>query len=410
MPLPHKHNVATVTKAKPKDSELPEYVSTDPAYTVAQYYGFMGIKTPDVIKSDMDCAKPLRVEGSSIQDELSPIEEKVALLRVYSHSGLQALPQPVSLYTEGLYSGAHEKRKLTKEKTFGLDIIGTPKSIAEATLIQTAMAILKEEGYENLIVDINSIGTKESATRFAREIATFYKKHLHLVEQPCKQLFKKDVFAMLRCTDEKCKCQELKEKAPQAISFLPDTSRQHIKEVLEFLETLDIPYKINNNLIGNKSYSCETVFQIIDTEAKGTRRVLAAGSRYNTLSKKIGFKKEIPSVGITLQIKKTAEAKKETKVIKKSKFFFIQLGFEAKLKSLKVIEILRQARIPVYQALPKDKISAQLSVAEHHHFPYVLIMGQKEAMENSVLVRHSETRSQDTVKITDLAKYLAKIK
>lgn len=406
----HKNKNTHLAQLPTCNMEFPAYNSNETSFTVAQYYGFTGIKTPDVVSSDIDLAKPLQVEGSSIQDELSPIEEKIALIRTYSHTGMQALPQPVSLYYEGLFGGTHEKRKLNKEKCFHLDIIGTHKSIAEATLIQTAMALLKDEGYEHLTVDINSIGTKESATRFAREVAVFYKKHLHLIESPCKQLFKKDVFAMLRCTDDLCKCQELKEKAPQAISFLPDVSRQHIKEVLEFLETLEIPYRINNNLIGNKSYSGETVFQIINTQPNADRRVLAAGSRYNTLAKKIGFKKEIPAVGITIQIKKNTTPKPEPKPIKKSLFFFIQLGFDAKLKSLKVIEILRQARIPVYQSLSRDKISAQLAIAEHQKFPYVLIMGQKEAMENAVLVRHSETRSQETVKISDLCKYLSKIK
>ena len=37
-------------------------------------------------------------------------------------------------------------------------------------------------------------------------------------------------------------------------------------------------------------------------------------------------------------------------------------------------------------------------------------MGQKEAMEKSVLVRDTNTRSQETVSIENLAKYLKKIK
>ncbi len=56
------------------------------------------------------------------------------------------------------------------------------------------------------------------------------------------------------------------------------------------------------------------------------------------------------------------------------------------MKSLNVIEILRKAHIPVMQALSKDSLSAQLAVAEKAGVPYTIIFGQKEAMENSVIV------------------------
>ena len=40
--------------------------------------------------------------------------------------------------------------------------------------------------------------------------------------------------------------------------------------------------------------------------------------------------------------------------MKKPKIYFIQIGFEAKLKSLSVIEVLRKAHIPIIQSLSVD--------------------------------------------------------
>ena len=96
----------------------------------------------------------------------------------------------------------------------------------------------------------------------------------------------------------------------------------------------------------------------------------------------------------------------EPRIIKKPKVYFIQLGFEAKLKSLSVIEILRKARIPIAQSLSKDGLSLQLAAAEKTGIPYVLIFGQKEAMDGTVIVRNMEDRSQDTVNIGELAEYI----
>jgi histidyl-tRNA synthetase len=94
------------------------------------------------------------------------------------------------------------------------------------------------------------------------------------------------------------------------------------------------------------------------------------------------------------------------KIIKKSKIYFIQLGFEAKLRSLEVIEILRKARIPVLHSLNKDSLSIQLGNAERLGLPYSLILGQKEALDRTVIIRNMENRSQETVKISDLAEYI----
>ena len=95
--------------------------------------------------------------------------------------------------------------------------------------------------------------------------------------------------------------------------------------------------------------------------------------------------------------------------MKKPKVYFIQIGFEAKLKSLTVIEMLRKARIPIMQSLSKDSLSAQLAIAEKMMVPHVIIFGQKEAMDETVIVRNMENRSQETVKLAKLPEYLKKI-
>ena len=98
-----------------------------------------------------------------------------------------------------------------------------------------------------------------------------------------------------------------------------------------------------------------------------------------------------------------------SKKIEKPLVCFVQIGFEAKLKSLQVIEMLRAAKIPTYQSLSHDKLSSQLQIADNQKIPYAIIMGQKEAMENSVIVRCMANQSQETVPLPNLQKYLEKI-
>jgi histidyl-tRNA synthetase len=207
--------------------------------------------------------------------------------------------------------------------------------------------MLTEEGYTNIGVEINSIGDRDSIARFTRDLTNFYRKHMNDMHTECRELLKKDPFDLLGCQNEKCK--KINETAPRSMNFLSEASRIHFEEVLEHLETLKIPYKINNHLIGNRKYCTETVFSItnLDFDKKTSKsasehKILAIGVRYNGLSKRVGTKREVQGVGISLLIKgKNADLRKDLKKVKRPFASFVQLGFESKLLSLSVIESLR---------------------------------------------------------------------
>jgi len=146
----------------------------------------------------------------------------------------------------------------------------------------------------------------------------------------------------------------------------------------------------------------------------GTPLTLAGGGRYDYLARQIGSKKDVSAVGISIGVDRIIASpwyKKLTpRIMKKTKIYFIQLGSEAKLKSLNIIEILRKAHIPITQSLSKDSLGSQLAIAEKLNIPYALIFGVKEALDNSVIVRDMSSRSQDTVKLDKLLEYLKEIK
>jgi histidyl-tRNA synthetase len=134
---------------------------------------------------------------------------------------------------------------------------------------------------------------------------------------------------------------------------------------------------------------------------------LAIGGRYDALSRKLGLRKEIPAVGISIFCPTNREKKLSVTIkTRKPQVYFIQLGFDAKRRSMEVIELLRNARIPLHQNVIKDKLAIQLGQAEKMNIPYILIMGQKEAIEGSCIVRNMNTRSQETVNISHLPIYL----
>ncbi|MFO0718792.1 MAG: His/Gly/Thr/Pro-type tRNA ligase C-terminal domain-containing protein [Candidatus Paceibacterota bacterium] len=387
----------------------------DKIANTASFFGFLPIRTPEITKEDISKASIFRngdIKRKQDEDYIIPQpEEKVALLRTYLEHNMASLPHPLMLYYKKPLSRQGEKKKSNAFQC-GLDIIGTTNSVAEALIIKTIYAILTEQGFDSMYIEINTSGDKDSIARFDREMASYVRKNFGEIPSDLRNAFKKDPLELLRTTDERCA--ELRERAPKPMGYLSEASIQHFKEVLEYLETLNIPYKINENLIGDKTYCSQTIFEIRGN-GKGKDQeniLLASGCRHNYFSKKIGFKKDIPIMSATICFKKVPENlyKITIKKIVRPKFYFIQLGFRARLKSLIIIDTLRKAKIPVYHSLTKDKFVNQLSTAENLKLSHLIIMGQKEALEDTVVIRHMETRAQDTVSLCDLSQYLQKLK
>jgi histidyl-tRNA synthetase len=409
-----------VKKEPKKKIEKPQKISPEEekASEIATHYGFSPLPETEVEKKDIEHAQkflesrikslhPFKYKADRFSGYL---EEKIALIRSYLDKKFITLSQPVTAYYTGPMKGNPHMKKTPDEETFNLEIIGSSKSISDAMVIETAFVIL-EDRYpeEDLYVEINSIGDKDSVVRFSRELQNFIKKEGNKLCKTCKEKIKKDAYAIFSCSDIKCK--DVNEKAPKPMSYLSESSRNHFKEVLEYLESLNIAYSINHKLIGSRSYCTDTVFEI-KSRRDNTESVLGIGERYNSLSKKIWGHRDIPAVSVALSIHPHFITRKKLPKLKveKSKFFFIQIGFDAKLKSLALLETLRKAKVPVLQSLSKDKLSVQLQQAEKMEIPYILIMGQKEAMENSIVVRNFATRCQETVFLNELIPYLKKLK
>jgi len=371
------------------------------AFVVSQYFGFSAIDLPEILSEDLECADKIRKNATYEDENLPPIEEPLALLRNVKDHDFEESGDAVMYYCDGCAKNSPRKPK-RGEKMLHLNIIGTPKSVAEALLIKTAICILQEEGYKDIALEINNVGGKESLPAFMRELTAHYRKHVNDMDAECRQLFKDGPHALVTCgTTLK---PEIKSHAPSPLNFLSDTNRTHLKDVIEFLESHNIPYDINKDILGNPHYSTNTVFTIIEST---TGKVLATGSRYNQLARKAGYRKDIPAIGVTLRLPEFKEVPL-SRITKpdKVKFFFIQLGQEAKLKSLEVIDMLRKAKIPVHQAIARDKLSTQMTKARRLQVPYVIIMGQQEAFDNTVVVRDVESHSQIAVPVSELINYL----
>lgn len=397
----------------------------DKAEEIASYYGFKPIQTPHLESADLFTAtvgatsdivekQMYYVKSDGNSNLVLRPEGTAPVMRAYIEHGLHTLPQPVMLWYKGSFF-RHEnpqKGRFREFFQFGLEIIGEGKPIGEAMIIQIFTLALKELGLGPVIVHINSVGDKECRGEYRKKLIAYYRKHLPNLCKDCKRRFKENPLRLLDCKE--ARCAEIKRNAPQSIDSLCAACKQHFKENLEFLETNGINYYLDTKLVRGLDYYTRTVFEIFLEKETGDEMpslALAAGGRYDPLAKILG-KRDVPAVGGGIGVDRVVMAMQERKIAPKPKrtpkVFLIQLSQSAKQRSMSIIEMFRTANIYIAQSISKDNLNSQLSLASRMNVPYVLILGQKEVLENSIMVRDMSTGAQESVPMEKVVEIIKK--
>ena len=201
------------------------------AQEIAVYYGFTPIETPVLEKEEVFISAI--GEGTDVVDKemytfRSKGGEKLAMrpeytasvMRAYLEHGMQSLPQPVMLYSYGpLFRHENPQRgRLRQLRQFNIEILGSDKSICDALIIRTLFTILEEFGFTDLIIDINTMGDKETRPAYMKELSTYYKKHLEFLCKDCHERLKTNPLRLLDC--KQASCLPFKENAPASLAFL----------------------------------------------------------------------------------------------------------------------------------------------------------------------------------------------
>ena len=247
----------------------------------------------------------------------------------------------------------------------------------------------------------------KSLKKFEKELVAYYKSKSEDFKTADRKKITLDKAIELFCSD-KDYIQEINADAPKPIYFLNEQSSAHFKEVLEYLEGIEMPYAINDSLIGNKNYFSKVIFVIRGRQGKEKEtKILARGGRYDELAGEVTRKRKISAVGLSMDFK--TKTKKPKAFSHDMSIHLIKIGFNAKMKSLDVLEVMKSVGVPLHHSLDEQKISHQIEHAMENDAAYSIIIGQREANTGKVLVRNMETSAQEEVRVDDLAKYMKKL-
>jgi histidyl-tRNA synthetase len=377
----------------------------DRAVTIASFYGFVPFEDAPLGEQAVVSGRVFRFDPKSINFARREERRLVSAIRTCALRGLGDRRMPAFLFK--LTPGD----KGTDQAILELHVIGMKSVAAEALLITVSDAIAQELGIDDRLIRVNSIGTGESANRYIRELTSFLRKQSeHLTATQRERIQDDPIGTLLSIRNKE---HPIMDRIPSSMDHLNDDERRHFWDVLEYLEFAGKKYELSPTLVGSNECWAHTLFEMsypqIALSEEGdpeqvTQIPFALGGRYDTLAERsLGPGATAVQVAITFETKNIPSIKRRKK---KPSAFFAHLGLEAKRRSIPVLEILRHAEIPVYHSLAYDQLGPQMETVGNLNIPWLLLMGQKEALEGEVAVRNIKANTQNSVPINSLVDYL----
>ena len=336
-------------------------------------------------------------------------ETTAPVMRAYLQNDMLSQPQPVFLY----YFEPHfrydrpQKGRYRQHHQIGAEIIGEEDPILDAQLIYIGYKTIKSIGIEDFKVVINSIGTPKDREKYVEELSGYYENKKHLLSEDALRKLETNP---LRLLDTKIEDEIiLAEQAPKISKSLKKKSREHYEKVKQYLDVLAVPYTEDHKLVRWLDYYTHTVWEYIDNSWK-SQNSFGGGGRYNGLAQALGYKDEVPGVGMGLWAERMVEAMQDRWVKIKNKdqidVYFIQLGDEAKNLVLPLSLEARSKWIRTLVSLGTPSLGAQMKKANRIGAHFVVMVGIMEARNGIFQVRNMVEGTQEEVKKEDILQYV----
>lgn len=352
-------------------------------------------ETSDIVSKEMFLLEKKKEDG--IQYVLRP-EFTAPIARAYVQHGLKTMSKPVKLYSYGPVFRYQKPQSgyVRQLHQLNMELYGSSNSSADAELISIAWQLFTKLGLNNIQLHINSIGSAENRPNLINLLVDYFQPQKNQLCLDCQNRLKKNPFRILDCKQKSC--QKIADNAPQIIDHIDKESKNHFSEILEYLDELEIPYVLDPKLVRGLDYYTKTVFEFVST-VDGLS--ICGGGRYDELLTIFG-EEHTPAVGFGLGIERLimnliANGIKPKENIVESEIFLIQLGENAKRKCFKLLHQLRSAGMRVSSNLSKKSISSQLKLANKYKSRFAVIIGQKEAIDNTIIIRDMKTGVQDII-------------
>lgn len=337
-------------------------------------------------------------------------EATASIARAFVLHNMANQNMPLKAYYWGpmFRAGRSDVNRLRQFTQVGFEILGEKAPAIDAEIIIVANNLFKNLQLETE-VRVSTVGCGICRLEYFKALTAYLKAKRGALCLDCRKRIIKNPKRFLNCGNQKC--QRLREEAPQIVDWLCDECRSHLFRVLEYLDALGVVYKLDPTLVRTFDYYTKTIFEITPAGDDADKIALAAGGRYDTLVEMLGGP-ATPATGFSLGMERLVAVLKNAKVEVPAPaapdIFVAQLSEAARQKIFAFYEELRKEKFSVRANFSKGSLKAQLDQATKINAKYVLILGQKEVTDGTILLRDLESGIQEVVNMDKVIKELRK--
>ena len=288
--------------------------------------------------------------------------------------------------------------------------VQNPKhAIAQAFVVKASLATAEAAGLTDCKVLLTSVGDDESRRRYLREAGNFFKKHAKEIQESFPEMrTHEDPDGSIQAIAESDHA--LAASLPRTIDYLSESSRKVMLETISLLESLGIPYELTARLPYTPEINRELVFAIEGMNDAGEAQIIATGGRFQSPRHgKETKKNEANIIGIAVSVPETLDMR-NMESDEDPACFVVHVGEAARLKAFGLLDSLWRARIVLDQAILAEGISDQMQRANKSGAKYVTIIGQREALDGTAILKNVSTQLQETVPLDRLLTRLSRVR
>ncbi len=381
-------------------------------------YGYEEIRTPVLEDTDLfvrSVGQSTDIVGKemySFEDRkgrklsLRP-ESTASVVRSFVQHGLQNSPLPRKLFYIGpqFRYERPQKGRYRQFHQIGAELIGDPGPASDAEVILMLVRFLSELGFEDLVVQLNTVGESESRRA--------YRDGLRAYLEPLREALSEDSQRRLadnplRILDSKNpRDRELMVDAPVMLDFLSEASRDHFEQVQGLLRREGVQYEIDPRLVRGLDYYTRTVFEIVSS-GLGAQDAIVGGGRYDALVEELGGP-QLPAIGFAIGEDRLIEILPQQfveRIRPAPPIFVVAVGNAPVGEALALAEQLRAEGFLVIAEMTGRSMKAALKRADKAAARWALLIGDEELANDTVTLRDLEQGEQAAVSRADVVEYL----
>lgn len=388
-------------------------------------YGFQEIRLP-IIESTEIFIRSIGETTDIVEKEMYTFSDKAGrsitmrpegtapAVRCYVEHHLYNLPSPQKFF----YSGPmfrYERPQKGRFRQFyqiGAEAFGVSQPSIDAEIIAMLKNLFEALGLKEINFEINSIGCEKCRPDYKNALLNFFGDKLTDFCPDCQRRYSTNPLRILDCKVDRCT--ELRQRGPKKVAdflgcegapyvtdYLCNECREHFEELLYRLNSLNISYSLNPDLVRGLDYYTKTAFEAT-SEHLGAQKAVAAGGRYDKLVEEFGGP-ATPAIGFAIGMERLAALIEEKPAEKHPapKVFIAALGREAEIESFRIAEDLRAKGFWIEFNYGGASLKSQLRKADRIGAEFAFIIGDNELKSGKIQWKNLKTGQHGEIPITD---------